>query len=182
MKKTTFFLVAMLVFSCQNNTKTKNIDESNNSDTKCVELSEKANLLQSKLDSSISEINDLQAGTGKFENHWCTGGSNCSGHVEIYVKRDSLLKAKQSVDIEFQKEIKNSSKDFRLKYYSELSNNIKIKLDSAKAYITYLESGTRGFSKCANGTTCIRHHIFYDNVEQYQKEIDSINGIIKNLK
>lgn len=182
MKKTTLLLATILAFGCQNNTKTKNIDESNYSDKKCSELLERANLLESKLDLVDSEISDLQAGLGKFENNVCSVGRHCSEHGKIYLKRDSLFKAKQSVDIEFQKEVKNSSKDFRLKYYSDLSNKLHIRLDTAKAHKTYLESGTRGYSKCSIGATCPRHREIYETVEQNQKELDSINEIIKNLK
>ncbi len=183
MKSTTFFFIVFLAFSCQNNTKTKNTDESNNSDAKCIELLKKTTLLQSELDKADSEILNLQCRTGKYEYDECTGGPSCQTHILIYLKRDSLSKLIMAVEAAYQKEIKNSSIDFRLKYYSDLSKKIKIQLDTAKVHALYLESGANGYSKCSNGENCavLSHREIYKTRERKQKELDSIELIIDKL-
>ena len=177
MKKATFFFLAFLYFSCQNNTKTKNIDESN-SDTKCFELLEKTSSLQSELDLTNSEITNLQTGSGNL----CTRGANCTQHVKIYFKRDSLSRLIKSVDTEFQKEMKNSSKEFRLKYYSDYYKKLKTEVDWAKANVMHLESGTKGYNKCSRGTNCPTHEGIYEMRDRKQKILDSISKIINKLK
>ena len=177
MKKTTFFFLVILSFSCQNNTKTKNFDESN-SEIKCVELLEKTSSLQSELDLTNSEITSIQTGSGNL----CTKGANCDHHVEIYLKRDSLSKLIKTVDAEFQKEIKNSSKEFRLKYYLDFYKKLKTEVDWAKANVMYLESGTKGYDKCTRGTKCPTHNVIYEIRDRKQKTLDSISIIINNLK
>ncbi|MCE2682498.1 MAG: hypothetical protein ACK49D_10825 [Flavobacteriia bacterium] len=150
--------------------------EKRNADEKCKELLTELKVAENKLDSANKEILDLNA--------ICTIGPACKIHYHLYEKLDSLERNHKKINARFQKELANSSKEFRKNYYSPILKELELENDSIHASISYLEQGTHGFEKCTEGSECPnpRHNALYVLGDSKQRELDSIRSILKNIR
>jgi hypothetical protein len=177
------FIVASMSFlvACDNQHATS---DKSDSDRKCKALMSELKVAEIKLDSVNKELYDLNTGSGKFINNMCTQGSTCKNHSHYYKKAESLHLACEKISLRFQKELSNSSKAYRISYYSPIVRELKERLDSLNSYVLYLNEGSHGIGKCTNGPKCPnpRHRELYKIRDSKQREFDSIRSILKNIR